>query len=219
MFPRFRIVAVSMQRLQVRKARIVSIPIPVVDLDAVLMVEEQPTVTTASTLLFEQPGESRTGTRMPSLSDTPVQPIAVIRTAIALYLHMSSNRYLTMHVEVDGIRSGGWGGEDSPGIEPVPVPLNGPPDRLGGVASVCPAAELDPREVIEPCVDGLAHPNAVVVRPPPDFGVELTDHLALGQCLGAANDPPKLREVRLDIGLGRFDQGLESQAVARGMAP
>src|SRR5262249_51855747 len=153
MFPRFRIVAVSMQRLQVRKARLVSLSIPVVDRDAVLMVEEQPTVTTASALLFEQPGESRTDTRMPSLSDTPVQPIAVIRTAIALYLHLPDNRYLTMRVEGDGLRAGGWGGEDAPGIEPVPVPLHGPPERLGGVASVCPATELNPREVIEPCVD------------------------------------------------------------------
>ena len=180
MFPRFRIVAVSMQRLQVRKARIVSIPIPMVDLDAVLMVEEHPTVTTASTLLFEQPGESRADTGMPSLSATPVQPIAVVRTAIALDLYMPGNGYLTMRVELDGIRPGGWGGEDAPSIAPVPVPLDGPPERLGGVASVCPAAELDPREVIEPCIHGFAHADAVIVCPAPNFGVELTDHLALG---------------------------------------
>jgi len=33
------------------------------------------------------------------------------------------------------------------------------------------------------------------------------------------DDPPELRKMRLDIGLGRFDQGFESQAMACGMAP
>ncbi len=133
---------------------------------------------------------------------------------MALDLDMPGNGHLTMGVEVDGVRPSGWGGEGATGVEPVPVPLDSPPDGLGRVSSVRPAAELDPREVIEPRIHGLAHADAVVVCPPPDFGVELTDHLALGQGLGAATDPSELRQMRLDIGLGRFDQGLEPQAVA-----
>src|SRR5437879_1080323 len=81
-------------------------------------------------------------------------------------------------------------------IVPVPVPLNGPPDGLGRMASVCPAAELDPREVIEPCIHGLAHADAVIVCPSPNFGVELTDRLALRQGLRAPNDPSELRQMR-----------------------
>ena len=52
MLSRFRIVAVSMERLQIGQARIVVVPINMVDLDAVLMLEEQPTVATAPALLF-----------------------------------------------------------------------------------------------------------------------------------------------------------------------
>ena len=179
MLPRFRIVAVSMERLQVGRARIVSIPIHVIDLDVVVLLEEQLTIPTTSLLPFEQLSQSRTDTRVPSSSDTPVHPIAIIGTAIALDLHMPGNGHLPMSLEVAGIWSSGWGGEDETGIAPVPVPLNGPPDGLGRMASVCPAAELDPREVIEPCIHGLAHADAVIVCPAPDFGVALTDHFAL----------------------------------------
>ena len=54
MLPRFRLVAVSMERLQVRRARIVVIPVDMVHLDAVVMLEEQPTGTTPALLRFEQ---------------------------------------------------------------------------------------------------------------------------------------------------------------------
>ena len=84
MLPRFRIVAVSMERLQVRRARIAAIPIDMIHLNPVVMLEEQPTVATAPVLLFEQPGQSWTDARMPSLSRAPVHPIAIIGTAVAL---------------------------------------------------------------------------------------------------------------------------------------
>ena len=41
MFPRFRIVAVSMQRLQIGRARIVVVSIDMVHLDSVVMLEAQ----------------------------------------------------------------------------------------------------------------------------------------------------------------------------------
>src|SRR5215510_14470880 len=56
--PRFRIVAVSMKRLQVAIARIASISIHVVDLDPVIIVAAQLTVSTAPVLLFEELGQS-----------------------------------------------------------------------------------------------------------------------------------------------------------------
>jgi hypothetical protein len=56
--PRFRIVAVSMKRLQVAIARIASITIHMIDLDPVIIVEAQLTVSTAPVLLFEELGQS-----------------------------------------------------------------------------------------------------------------------------------------------------------------
>jgi hypothetical protein len=208
-----------MERLQVGRARIVSISTDVIDLDLVIQLEEQPTMATAPTLLFQQRRAAWTDVRVPSLSRGPVHPIAIIGTAIALDLHMPRNRHLIMGVEVDGIRPSRWGGEGTTGVEPMPVPLNHPPDGLGRGSSMCPAVELDPHEVIKPRIDGFAHADAVIVCPPPDFGVELTDEFALEQGLRAANDPSQLRQMRLDIGLGRFNQGLEPQAVARSVSP
>jgi len=46
MLPRFRIVAVSMQRLQIGRARIVVICIDMIYLDSVVMLEAQSTVAT-----------------------------------------------------------------------------------------------------------------------------------------------------------------------------
>ena len=68
LLPRFRIVAVSMQRLQVGKARITVVTIDVVHLNPVVMLEEQPTAATASVLLFEQPGQSCTDVGVSALS-------------------------------------------------------------------------------------------------------------------------------------------------------
>ena len=58
LLPRFRIVAMSMQRLQIAIARIVSITIDGIDLNPVIMVEAQLTVSTAPVLLFEELGQS-----------------------------------------------------------------------------------------------------------------------------------------------------------------
>ena len=111
MLPRFRIVAVSMERLQVGQTRIVSISTDVIDLDLVIQLKEQPTVATAPTLGFQQLRQAWTDVRVPSLSRAPVHPIAIIGTAMALDLHMPRNRYLIMGMEVDGVWSSGWGGE------------------------------------------------------------------------------------------------------------
>ena len=56
LFPRFRIVAVSMKRLQIGVARIAAISIDMVHLNSVVMLEEQPAVATLASLCFEQLG-------------------------------------------------------------------------------------------------------------------------------------------------------------------
>src|SRR5712691_4206191 len=71
LLPRFRIMTVSMQRLQITIARIASIPVDVINLNAVIMVEAQPTRRTAPLLPFEQLGQSWTDARMLSASRTP----------------------------------------------------------------------------------------------------------------------------------------------------
>ena len=82
---------------------------------------------------------------------------------------------------------------------------------------MCPTPELGPGEGVEAGIDGLAHTGTVIVCPTPDDGVELTDHLALGQGPGVANDPSERRQMLLDVGLRRFDQGFIPEAVAARM--
>ena len=57
LFPRFRIVAVSMKRLQIGPARIAAISIDVIPLNPVVMLEEQSAVATPAPLRFEQLGQ------------------------------------------------------------------------------------------------------------------------------------------------------------------
>jgi hypothetical protein len=105
-------------------------------------------------------------------------------------------------------------GKGQAGAQPVLVALYHPRRGFGRVTSACPTPKLGPGEGVEAGIDGFAHTTAVVVCPASDDGVELTDHLALGQGPGAANDPSELREMFLDVGLRRFDQGFISEALA-----
>src|SRR5687768_14324262 len=69
--PRSHIMAGSMERLQICKARITMVPINMVHLNPVVMLEEQSTMATSSALLFEQPGQSCTDTGVSALLRTP----------------------------------------------------------------------------------------------------------------------------------------------------
>jgi hypothetical protein len=103
MLSRFRIVTVSMERLQIGKAPIEVIPINMVDLDAVLMLEEQPTVATAPALLFQQLSQSEANARVSSLSRAPVHPVAIIGTPVALDLDMPDNGHIAVVQEAYGL--------------------------------------------------------------------------------------------------------------------
>src|SRR3989442_1652159 len=209
LLPRFRIVAVSMQRLQVRRARITVVTIDMVHLNPVIMLEEQPTTATASVLLFEQPGQSCTDVGVSALSRAPVYPVPIIGTAVALDLDMPGNGHLTVGQQVRGIGVGDRGGQGETGASAMPGPPDGPGGGFPRVSPACPVAELDPGEVIEPFVDGVAHSNAVVVGPSPHDGVELADQLPLRQGLPALDEPSKRGEMGLYLDFGGCDQGCE----------
>jgi len=137
-----------MERLQISVARISAVPVDVIHFDSVVMLEEQSTASTATLLRFEQLGQSGTGPRMPSLSATPVHPIPIVRAAVALNLDMPFNGHLTMGVKVDGVAVGGRRGKGATSADPMPVPFDNPSNGFGGMPSMCPAAELDPGQVV-----------------------------------------------------------------------
>ena len=101
----------------------------------------------------------------------------------------------------------GRGGKGETGAYAMPVPPDGPGGGFPRVSPACPVAELDPGEVIEPFVDGLAHTDAVGVGPSPHGGVELADQLPLRQGLPALDEPSKRGEMVLHLAFGGFDQG------------
>src|SRR5437660_321999 len=74
MLPRLRLVAVSQQRVQVRRACLAAIAVDRIDFHPIIVVQEQPTGGTAPTLLFEQRRQSRTAPWVPSLSRAPIDP-------------------------------------------------------------------------------------------------------------------------------------------------
>ena len=169
LFPRFRIVAVSMKRLQIGVARIAAIPIDVIHLNPVVMLEEQPTVATPASLCFEQLGQSGLGIRMPSLSCTPVHPIPVVRAPVPSDLHVPRNRHLAMGHKVHSIGISGRGGKGHPGVQLMPVPLPHPAGGSPWMSSVCPAPKLFPGEKVEPIEGRLTHTGAVIVSPNLEF--------------------------------------------------
>ena len=111
MLPRFRIVTVSMERLQIGEARIAVLSMDMIDLDPVVLLEAHPTIATTPALLSQQFGQSQTDARVSSLSRAPVHPIAIIGAAVALDLNMPGNGHLTVGQEAYGIRVRGRGGK------------------------------------------------------------------------------------------------------------
>src|SRR5688572_20658540 len=99
-----------------------------IDLNPVVMLEELPTIATASVLLFQQFGQSQTGTWIPSSSRAPVHPIAVIRTPVARDLNMPCNRHLTMREKVHRISVRGGCGKDQTRVLSAPIPILRPGD-------------------------------------------------------------------------------------------
>ena len=162
LLPRFRIMAVSMERLEIARARIASIPIEVINLNAVVMMEAQPTRRTAPVLPFEQCGQAWPDTRVPSASRAPIHPVTVVGTAVAPHFGVPCNGYLTMRAESHSVRVRRWRGKGKTSLPSMPVPFDGPRDRLHWVTPVCPAAELYPQQVIESSIDDLAHTSAVI---------------------------------------------------------
>ncbi len=153
-----------MERLEITLARIASIPVDVINLNAVVMVEAQPTRRTAPVLPFKQFGQAWTDTRMPSASRAPIHPVAIIGTTIAPDFDVPCNGHLTVGEEMHGFRVRRRCGKGETGLPSMPVPFYGPRDGLHWMTPVCPAAELFPQEVIESSIDGLAHTGAVITN-------------------------------------------------------
>ena len=104
MLPRLRIVAVSMQRVEVRHACVTAIAIAMVHFHPIRIVAEQPPGGTAPPLLFEQCRQSRTDPGVPSLSCAPIDPIAIIGTAGAPDFDMPGDGDLTRGLEMPGVQ-------------------------------------------------------------------------------------------------------------------
>jgi hypothetical protein len=128
LLPRFRIMAVSMERLQIAVARIAAISVAVINLNAVLMVDAQPTRRTAPLLPFEHLGQSGTDPRVPSASCTPIHPIPVIGAAVAPDFDMPCNGHLTMRAESHRVRGCRGRGKGETGVPLMPVAFQCPRD-------------------------------------------------------------------------------------------
>src|SRR2546428_231751 len=150
-----------------------------VHLNPVVMLEEQPTATTASVLLFEQPGQSCTDVGVSALSRAPVYPVPIIGTAVALDLDMPGDGHLAVGQQVRGIGVGGRGGTGETGAYAMPVPPNSPGGGFPRVSPACPVAELDPGGGIDPFVDGMAPAHPGGGCPSPEGGGGGAGQLAL----------------------------------------
>jgi hypothetical protein len=210
--PRFRLLAVSMQRLQIRRARSAVLAMDMVHRDAVVMLAVQPPVTPPALLPFEPPCQCGTDHWMPALSCAPGHPIAIVRTAIALDVDMSHKRDLAVSPTARRVRGRRRGGQGQACAQSIPVAPGDPSERFARRSPAGPGSELDPGELIEPSVDGLPPTGAGVGSPAPDCGVELANQPALRPGSSAFADAPTLRQMVRHIGLGGLDQGCVPEA-------
>jgi hypothetical protein len=133
-------------------------------------------------------------------SDPPTaHPIPIVRTPMACDLGVPPARNLTMGGEIHLTLGDRRRGKHPAGVPSRPVPVVYPSCRGGGVSSACPAAELHPGELIQAAEGGLTHPGAVIMGPTSDLGGGLADQGGLGPDPTAANDPPKLCQMRLGL--------------------
>jgi hypothetical protein len=220
MFPGFRVMAMSMEGLEMDRAGVSSIPVDMVDLKLVSMVEEQFTVGAAPALLCEQGGQSRPDRRVLPASLTPIHPIPIVRTSIACDFRVAQPGGVPMGGEGRLTRTGRWRGQHLAGFLSVPVPVRHPPCRFVGVSPARPGTPLHPGETSQATKGRLTYPSAIVVGPTAYLGVELVDQGRLGPVLTGPHDAPQLREGLLYVGLGRCDQGVVPETLtASGASP
>jgi hypothetical protein len=211
LFPGLRLMAMSMSRLEVARTGILPIPAEVIRLHLVLMLEEPPTMGTAPALPVEPGGQAGTDRRVPSPSRAPVHPIPVVRTPMARDLRGPPTGDLAVGGQIRLALTGGRRGQHSTGVPSRPVSVLHPSGRGVGVSPACPVAALHPDEMVHPAKGGLTHPRAIVMGPAPDDGVELADQGRLRPGPTGPKEPTECRQMRLDVGLGWCDQGVEPE--------
>src|SRR6266436_8317160 len=96
MFPGFRVMAMSMEGLEIDRAGVASMPIAMVDLKRVSMVEEPLTGGAAPALVFDQGGQSRPDRRVWPASLTPIHPIPIVRTPMACDFRVAQTGGVTL---------------------------------------------------------------------------------------------------------------------------
>jgi hypothetical protein len=218
--PGVRLMAVSRSDVERARAGMPSRPTDRVHLQRVVLWEEQPTVGTAPTLPCEPGGPAGTDCRVASPSGAPRDPIPSVGTPMACDRGVPQTGALTRRGESDlALRGGRWG-EPPAGVPSRPVPVIHPPGRGGGVSPAGPVAERHPREMIHPTAGGWTHPGARSMGPAAARGVALAAPGGLGPGPPAAHDPPELRQMRLDGGLGGCEQRVDPEPrVASGAVP
>ncbi len=220
MCPGFRLMAMAMSGVAIARAGIPSRPTDMVNRTLVVRWEEQPTRGTAPALPCEPGGQSGADRRVAAPSGAPRDPIPLVRTPMARDLGVPPAGDCTMGGAIHLALRGNRRGKHPAGVPSRPVPVVHPPGRGVGVSPAGPVAALYPRAMIHPPEGGLTHPGAIIMGPTADFGVKVTDQVRLGPCPTAANDPPELHQMRLDVGLGGFDQGVDpAPLVAPGAFP
>src|SRR5215831_19929587 len=144
-----------------------------VDFDARLIEEVQPTVPAFPLLPGKQPAQLVPGQwLLLAQASRPVQEVAVIRTRGALDQDMSSNRNGIVLLQLDAFCR-----RKAPVVllAGVPVPPGPPGGCFPGVTAGGPAPQEGEQLVVAVREHPLGDDIPVIVRPPADTGVELTD--------------------------------------------
>jgi hypothetical protein len=206
--------AVSREDAERGLAGILALPVDMGNLQLVSMLEEPSARGTAPSLPFAPGGQAGPAHRVPSLSLPPVHPLPVVRTPLARARRGPQTRGVPMGSARRLTRTGGWRGTHASGFPVGPVSVVDPSRRLLRVAPACPGAQGHPGETIPAPQGCVTYPGALVIGPTAECGVALVEPGRLGPMLTRTHKAATLREMGLEVVLGRLEQGFALPALA-----
>ncbi len=177
--------------------------------------EEQCACRAAPALPFQECGDPERHFRVFAQSLTPIDPIAVVRTAAALHFYMSPNRSAAVPVQL--VITAGRLKPPTFSFGDTPVLVHNPPLALVRMAAFGPTKESREERIFNFRKDDLAYYRGVISTPADNQRVQRSNESRLLFVLMLAHRLSESIDMSLYGTLARFDEELEPYPIPQGV--
>jgi hypothetical protein len=189
----------------------------VIDFHGVSIVEEQFALPASSSLSFQESGDSCRDVGMASEPAAPIDPVSVIWTSRALYLHMSPDRRVIMAVQA-GTAVGRLKRPAFPVVD-SPVCARRPAFLLVWMTLDGPGAEPRIEHVTKALKDSCADDVRIELGPADNHGIQLSNQRFLIRVLLAVHRLPEFLDMSLDSCLAGLDARFAAMQASPAVLP